>query len=97
MLTAEQVQEFLTTLRNPRYCNPDHTGPIVLDGTFNNGIMQFYASEWDMMEYGREVYRKAMDGEFGEIGPYEWPVEIPAQHIRQKVDAKDLFSGEDKE
>lgn len=95
MLTADQITEFLKTFHNPRYSNPDHTGPIILDGVFNNGIMPFYASEWDMMEYGRETYRKAMDGEYGPIGPYEWPVEAPAKLI-EKIDAKDLFTGEDK-
>jgi hypothetical protein len=93
MLTADQVTEFLKTLHNPRYCNADQTGPIILDGTFNNGPMEFYASPWDMMDYGKEIYQKAIDGAYGPIGPYQSPVEKPAKLI-EKMDAREIFPPE---
>lgn len=67
MLTPEQVKEFLKTLHNPRYVNPDHTGAILLDGIFEGEIMPFFASPYDRMKYGRIAYAKAIVGRYGKI------------------------------
>jgi|HubBroStandDraft_2_1064218.scaffolds.fasta_scaffold00040_36 hypothetical protein len=67
MLTTEQRDEFLGTLYNPRYINPEHTGAILLDGVFNGQKMTFYASPLDPMEYGRKIYERVIAGEYGEI------------------------------
>jgi hypothetical protein len=70
MLTPEQRDEFLGTLYNPQWVNPDHTGPIALTGIFMGNKMIFYASPTDMMEYGRQIYARVIAGEYGEILPY---------------------------
>lgn len=71
MLTPEQVKEFLKTLHNPRYINPDHTGAILLDGLFKGEILPFFASPFDKMSYGRIAYAKALVGAYGPIKEYE--------------------------
>jgi hypothetical protein len=76
VMTLEQRDEFLGTLFNPRYTNPEHEGPVLLDGIFNGQTIQFFASPFDMMEYGRKIHARVLAGEYGEIGPYEPPPEI---------------------
>jgi hypothetical protein len=71
MLTQTQVEKFLTTLHNPRWVEPNEQGPILLDGEFYGGKLEFFASPMDIMDYGREVYQKALDGYYGEIAPYD--------------------------
>jgi hypothetical protein len=46
------------------------------------GLIQFTASPNDPEEHGRELYQRAVNGEFGKISPYESPSqeEIDAQN-----------------
>jgi|SRR5580698_2470686 hypothetical protein len=71
MLTPDQLSEFLDTLKNPRFCQPEEDGPILLEGTFRGGKMDFFASPTDAMDYGRSVWKKAIDGFYGPIAPYD--------------------------
>jgi hypothetical protein len=71
MMTLEQRDEFLGTLYNPRYANPDHTGAIALTGIIGEQKLIFYASPLDPMEYGRKIYARVIAGEYGEILEYE--------------------------
>jgi hypothetical protein len=71
MLTQLQVGEFLRTLRNPRYANENHEGAIALDGTYNGQTLVFFASPTDAMDYGRNIYQRAIDGDFGPIKDFE--------------------------
>jgi hypothetical protein len=67
MMTQEQIDEFLGTLYNPRYVNPDHTGAIAMTGIIGGQKILFYASPLDPMEYGRKIYARVIAGEYGEI------------------------------
>jgi hypothetical protein len=91
MMTQLQVGEFLRTLRNPRYADKSHQGSIVLDGIYNGQILPFYASPIDVMEYGRNIYERAISGDFGPIGEYE-PITLPEELPDPKVPQLDLFS-----
>jgi hypothetical protein len=71
MLTPDQLSEFLDTLHNPRFVQPDPGGPILLDGEFRGGKMEFFASPLDSMPYGRSIWEKAMNGFYGPIAPYD--------------------------
>jgi hypothetical protein len=70
MLTVEQRDEFLKTLCNPQYVNPDHIGPIALTGTINGQKLIFYASPYDTMKYGKDIYDRVIKGEYGEISEF---------------------------
>lgn len=78
MLTQLQIGDFLKTLHNPRYINPEHTGAILLDGTYNGLRMEFYASPTDPMEYGRNTYKQAIEGHYGPIADYK-PEQIESE------------------
>jgi hypothetical protein len=80
MLTVEQRDEFLKTLHNPQYVNLNHIGPIALTGTINGQKLIFYASPYDTMEYGKDIYNRVIKGEYGEIG--EFVPEIISQQRR---------------
>ena len=71
MLTPEQITEFIKTLRNPRWIRPDKKGAILFDGTFRGGLLEFYASPIDAMDYGRKVYNDALLGKYGFIKEVE--------------------------
>jgi hypothetical protein len=75
MLTQLQIGDFLRTLHNPRYINPDHTGAILLDGNYNGLKMEFFASPTDPMDYGRNTYQLAIEGHYGPIADYTPPSE----------------------
>ena len=71
MLTEVQVIEFLKTLHNPRYANPDHTGAIKLTGIYENQFMYFFASPYDKARYGRIIYAKAISEAYGKVREYD--------------------------
>jgi hypothetical protein len=91
MMTQLQVGEFLRTLTNPRYADPSHQGSIVLDGIYNGQILPFYASPTDAMEYGRNIYERAISGDFGPIKEYE-QITLSESLPDPKIPQLDLFS-----
>jgi hypothetical protein len=87
MLDPGQRDEFFKTLYNPQYVNPDHTGPIALIGIINGQKLLFYASPYDRMDYGREIYNKAIRGEYGEIGEYTASPDVIAPRTSSSNDS----------
>lgn len=55
-----------------RWANAEHTG-IDMVITINGQKLPFTARADDPEDYGRELFRKALNGEFGEIAEYEEP------------------------
>jgi len=56
----------------------DATGGIQLFVTFEGlGEVPFGASPNDAEAHGREIYARALAGEYGEVAPYVAPPEIP--------------------
>jgi hypothetical protein len=91
MMTTIEVGEFLRTLTNPRYATEDKNGAIALDGTYNGQTLIFYASPIDAMDYGRNIYKRAIDGNFGAIKEYE-PIEEPKIIEPETKPQLDLFA-----
>lgn len=69
-----------TNPHSPVWANAEHTC-INLLVTFDwlPEEVPFTAAPWDVEEHGRELYQRAMDGEFGEIAEYSAPVPTEAQ------------------
>lgn len=60
------------------------------------GLIPFTASPEDVEELGRELYQRALDGEFGEIEAYSQPVAPPEQVKLQRIaELKQLLSTSD--
>ncbi|EBX3143175.1 hypothetical protein DRT30_22740 [Salmonella enterica subsp. enterica serovar Ealing] len=81
--------DFFSKITNPVFSN--ETGTMIDITCDIKGIGEgvvFTASETDVMSYGRELYHKALNGDYGEIAPYVAP-EIPAEadllQARQKT------------
>lgn len=67
-------------IANPRYENQDQT-VIGLDVKFaelGDILLPFGATENDVEEHGRQLYARAIAGEFGPIAPYVPPEVTPA-------------------
>jgi AAA+ ATPase superfamily predicted ATPase len=74
---TEEIQTFLSTLKNPRFTTEDTSpnSPITLDGTLDGKSLQFIATQYDVMEYGREIHQRAQKGDYGKIGPFNPSIE----------------------
>jgi hypothetical protein len=84
----ERVTNLMRTLKNPRYSRPDHSGPIQLDAVLDGQQVVFWASPIDLMDYGREIYRKCIDGDYGNIGSYIEPPEDPIMEELRELEAQ---------
>ncbi|ECA8972923.1 hypothetical protein ETB55_21810 [Salmonella enterica subsp. enterica serovar Omuna] len=80
---------FFSKIMNPVFSN--QTGTMIDITCDIEGVgegVTFTASETDVMSYGRELYRKALNGDYGEIAPYtppEIPEEVDLLQARQKT------------
>lgn len=61
----------LESATNPIYVNAEQTA-INLQVKFieMQEILPFTATSFDDMDYGRDIYNRASNGEFGEVAPY---------------------------
>lgn len=80
--------------RNPKWANEEHN---VLDIEVNfidieEEWINYTASPTDVSEHSREIYRRALEGEYGEIAEYEdvnkW---IPVNKTEIKVSTEGLI------
>lgn len=65
----------LISAANPRYSNEERTS-IIVDCEFSHilgEVHPFCATPTDAEAHGREVYAKAIAGDFGQIAPYVAP------------------------
>ncbi|WP_051554373.1 hypothetical protein [Desulfobulbus elongatus] len=67
-----------------------------------DGVKQFHAVPWDPEEHGRDLYQRAIDGEFGEVAEYVPPVltveakaAIATQAVHQHLDTQAQAFGYD--
>jgi len=86
MLTQLQVGELLKTLKDPHYAEPGENSSVVLYGEFNGYTIPFIASPKDMMDYGRNIYQRAIDGDYGPIKSYN------KNNPMSKPETLDLFA-----
>lgn len=60
-------------VKNPKYSAPDNSTIDVEMTHPIYGVIQFTASPHDVEEAGRDIYARAIAGEFGVIAPYVAP------------------------
>lgn len=58
----------ITQIRNPKYTKQGLIDCEILHPEL--GWIPFTANPSDVVDYGRDVYQRIIDGEFGEIAPY---------------------------
>jgi hypothetical protein len=79
-------------IANPRYEVEDQT-VITLDVKFEelgDVLLQFGATPNDVEAHGRDLYVRAVAGEFGEIAPYVAPVVVAAENQPTTTGAQTL-------
>lgn len=69
------------TVSNPIFSNPETT-MINVDVDFDHlgapgETVPFTAAANDTEAHGREIYERAINGEFGPVAPYVAPIEVP--------------------
>ena len=64
-----------------RWANAEHTG-IDMIVTINGQKLPFTARADDPEDYGRELFNRAVAGEFGEIGEYQPITEIEVEKVQ---------------
>lgn len=78
-----------TEVTNPRYSSPNNA-TIDMEVKFEDfdEVMPFTANPNDVMPHGRELYQRAVAGDFGEVAPYTGPSaeELQAQAAREYRD-----------
>jgi hypothetical protein len=68
-------------LKNPRHAAPP-SEDIILDAIFNGSPVIFRASANDTVQYGREIHKAALSGEYGNIADYVPPAQQKDQPIK---------------
>jgi hypothetical protein len=63
----DKIKEFLTTLKNPRWANESDDKVIEFDAVWDRQQVVFWASPHDVMEYGRDIHKQALKGDFGRV------------------------------
>lgn len=74
--------KIILDVRNPKYNRFNTIDCEILHSKF--GWTHFTASPNDNVDYGREVYQKIINGEFGEIAPYEVNIELESEMIKDQ-------------
>lgn len=70
------MQSFLTSLKNPRWANSEHTliDCEITTSQFGDEILPFTANPNDSEEHGRIIFQKIVNGEYGDIAEYVNPI-----------------------
>lgn len=69
------MQSFLTSLKNPRWVNAEHTliDCEITTSQFGDEILPFTANPNDSEAHGRIIFQKIVNGEYGDIAEYVKP------------------------
>jgi hypothetical protein len=81
----------LTYANNPKWANKEHTLiDVVARFEEINEDLPFTADPNDPEEHGRDIYAKALAGEFGVIAEYiaPLPLQVPPQPTKEELLAK---------
>ena len=92
MRRPEQRNITCSSVRQPKWNAPDHSSInclVVLDHM--PGEHPFTAAPYDTEPHGRELFRRLVAGEFGEIAPFE-PLPIDAAALAQSAAAFASFA-----
>jgi hypothetical protein len=99
---SDEVKEFepyvpppvYTGARLPRWADAAHTMIDLLVTFPNFGELMFTASPRDTAEHGRELFARALKGDFGPIAPYQPPTYTDEQLAQMARDKRDQLLGE---
>jgi len=66
------MESILTSLKNPRWANEDHTAIDceITTSQFGDEILPFTASKTDVELHGRLIFNDIVDGKYGPIQEY---------------------------
>jgi hypothetical protein len=79
-----------TNATNPQWFNAEHTSIYLLVDFEDLGVLPFSATMSDCEAHGREIFERAIAGEFGEVAPFvepAVPAEVAVINVRLKRDA----------
>lgn len=76
-----------TYAHSPRWATESHSSIDLVVNFVGIGEVQFSASPDDCEDHGKEIYAKAVAGEFGSIAPYQAPEKTPEQIQVELTDA----------
>lgn len=79
----------LVDAKNPRWHKPPEKCCIKLDCKFKelpDKYFSFIASKHDKELHGRVIFDRAINLEFGEIGPYEKPEDKMSPELKEKIE-----------
>lgn len=72
-----------TTVANPQWADAAHTAIIAAVTFEKHGVLPFGASASDVEAHGREIFNRAVAGDFGPIAAYVAPTKTPRQLKRE--------------
>jgi hypothetical protein len=66
------MQSSLTSLKNPRWANPEHTmiDCEITTSQFGDEVLPFTACQDDVESHGRAIFKAIVDGAYGDIAEY---------------------------
>ena len=69
----------LTSLTNPQWANAEHTAIdcLITTSQFGNEILPFTASQNDVEEHGKQLFKDIAEGKYPTINEYVAPAVIP--------------------
>lgn len=78
--------------KDPVFANEEHT-TVDLTVKFDHLDMEvsFHASADDVEPHGRDIHRRAMEGEFGVISPFEKPTSFVQDSVLLKAELKRIL------
>jgi hypothetical protein len=86
------MQTTLTSLSNPRWSNEEHTAIdcLITTSQFGNEILPFTASQNDVEEHGKQLFKDISEGKYGEIAKYIAPAVViePYKEQTAQITAK---------
>ena len=69
------MESILTSLKNPRWANEDHTSIDceITTSQFGDEVLPFTASQTDVEPHGRAIFADLVSGKYGHISEYVPP------------------------
>lgn len=79
------MQTTLTSLSSPCWANEEHTAIncLITTSQFGNEILPFTASQNDVEEHGKQLFKDISEDKYGEIAQYIAPAIIPEPYKEQ--------------
>lgn len=81
------MQTILTSLSSPRWANEEHTAIncLITTSQFGAEILPFTASQNDVEEHGKQLFKDISEGKYGEISAYIAPVVVLDPYKEQQT------------